>query len=111
MVLSIQFAIKMGFAPAMKVLKVTGVPGANLITLDFHHVKVKHVKITQVIHVFNSNSIVLDCGCDPDGSSSMQCQPDGKCTCKEGFTGDKCDLTPTTSAPSKLKIHQNLFKN
>ena len=32
----------------------------------------------------------LECGCDSDGSSSSSCIS-GNCTCKTGYTGDKCD--------------------
>lgn len=32
-----------------------------------------------------------DCKCDKLGSVSLQCDPDGKCRCKPGVTGDKCD--------------------
>ena len=34
----------------------------------------------------------LDCDCDPQGSTSLQCSVDGKCQCKPGVTGDKCDM-------------------
>ena len=35
----------------------------------------------------------VDCGCDPTGSDSMQCQPNnGNCQCKEGFSGQKCNI-------------------
>jgi len=33
----------------------------------------------------------LPCECDPNGSTSLQCSLDGKCPCKEGVMGDKCD--------------------
>ena len=38
--------------------------------------------------------IFTDCQCDPNGSSSKQCQSDGKCDCKNGFNGDKCGTGP-----------------
>jgi len=31
------------------------------------------------------------CDCDPTGSTDLQCSIDGKCQCKAGVTGDKCD--------------------
>lgn len=31
------------------------------------------------------------CNCDPIGSSSLQCNSEGKCRCKPGVTGDKCN--------------------
>ena len=33
------------------------------------------------------------CNCDPIGSESQQCNLNGKCTCKPGVAGDKCDTT------------------
>jgi len=32
------------------------------------------------------------CQCDPNGSVDLQCSLDGKCSCKEGVVGDKCDM-------------------
>ena len=33
----------------------------------------------------------LACGCNyPTGTDSNACDSSGKCTCKDGFTGDKC---------------------
>ena len=33
----------------------------------------------------------VNCACDPIGSYSAQCDPSGKCKCKPGVTGEKCD--------------------
>ena len=34
---------------------------------------------------------VLDCKCDLNGSTTLQCDVHGDCNCREGFTGSKCD--------------------
>ncbi|KAM8839109.1 laminin subunit gamma-2 isoform 1-T1 [Synchiropus picturatus] len=34
------------------------------------------------------------CHCDPRGSVSSSCDPRGRCRCKDGFSGDKCDQCP-----------------
>ncbi|KFW02341.1 Laminin subunit gamma-1, partial [Eurypyga helias] len=31
------------------------------------------------------------CDCNPEGSHSLQCQENGRCECKEGFVGSRCD--------------------
>ncbi|CAH1389697.1 unnamed protein product [Nezara viridula] len=33
----------------------------------------------------------VSCNCDETGSRSLQCNSEGKCDCKPGVTGDKCD--------------------
>lgn len=33
----------------------------------------------------------VDCACDPLGSLSQQCDPNGECRCKPGVNGLKCD--------------------
>ena len=33
---------------------------------------------------------VLDCKCDLNGSTTLQCDVHGDCNCREGFTGSKC---------------------
>ena len=32
-----------------------------------------------------------DCGCDVTGAVDKNCDAEGKCMCKEGYTGDKCN--------------------
>ena len=34
---------------------------------------------------------ILECQCNQDGSASMNCDANGDCICKEGYTGKKCD--------------------
>uniref|UniRef100_A0A3B5KS05 Laminin EGF-like domain-containing protein n=1 Tax=Xiphophorus couchianus TaxID=32473 RepID=A0A3B5KS05_9TELE len=34
------------------------------------------------------------CSCNPTGSVSNTCDSRGRCSCKEGVSGDKCDLCP-----------------
>lgn len=38
-----------------------------------------------------SDGYCIDCECHPTGSTSLQCNSEGKCQCKKGVTGDKCD--------------------
>ena len=33
----------------------------------------------------------LDCNCNTDGSTSLQCKDDGTCDCKTNIDGQKCD--------------------
>ena len=35
---------------------------------------------------------VSDCSCNANGSKNIACGSDGKCTCKENFSGDKCSI-------------------
>ena len=37
------------------------------------------------------NNECTDCQCHKEGSLNKQCDPEGKCKCKPGVTGDKCD--------------------
>ena len=34
---------------------------------------------------------LTDCECDPNNSTSLQCQNDGQCDCKTGFYGKQCN--------------------
>ena len=36
-------------------------------------------------------SFYLACECCEDGSVDLNCDAEGKCTCKEHIVGDKCD--------------------
>ena len=33
----------------------------------------------------------IECNCDEDGSIYENCDDTGKCSCKHGFDGDKCN--------------------
>lgn len=39
----------------------------------------------------NENEQCKPCNCNPVGSNILQCHTDGRCYCKSGVTGDKCD--------------------
>ena len=45
----------------------------------------------------------LECQCNPKGSVDDFCDVDGKCTCKDEFTGNKCDQC----ADGTLDCHGN----
>ena len=32
------------------------------------------------------------CDCDPEGSQTAQCKEDGRCECRPGFVGARCDM-------------------
>ena len=34
---------------------------------------------------------LIECNCDGDGSENGNCNDAGKCSCKPGFDGNKCD--------------------
>ena len=38
-----------------------------------------------------STNECVDCNCHRDGALSPQCDPTGKCKCKPGVVGEKCD--------------------
>ena len=71
---------------------VTSVTHVNQASLIIHHVK-KVVQIDQA-YTFSSQLYVLisDCKCNPVGSTTLECgKVNGECSCKETFTGIKCD--------------------
>ena len=39
---------------------------------------------------------MIACECDSNGSDSISCDSSGKCTCKDGYTTDKCDASVCT---------------
>ena len=39
----------------------------------------------------SQTSFILDCGCYQHGSKNLNCDRNGKCSCKQGFNGQKCD--------------------
>ena len=38
-----------------------------------------------------NSTLILECKCDPKGSSALDCNDKGDCICNDGFTGSKCD--------------------
>ena len=41
--------------------------------------------------VFNQSFPFLECQCNRDGSTTMECDTNGDCSCKDGYIGQKCD--------------------
>ncbi|KAI1289518.1 Laminin subunit gamma-1 [Halotydeus destructor] len=39
----------------------------------------------------NANGDCVACNCDPTGSITQQCKPNGQCNCKQGVEGQRCD--------------------
>ena len=44
-----------------------------------------------IIFDLSNDFYFSDCKCNPNGSTSLACDTSGKCTCKVGFSGMKCD--------------------
>ena len=65
--------------------------------MDFHTVKVglclhyfwKKLRISS-FHYFIFSFYLLDCDCNQEGSNSVACDNNGKCSCKSNITGNKC---------------------
>ena len=77
------------FANAKAALKVKNVMTAKIIATA----KIAKVCIFQLsifVQLFYCFYYSADCQCDQAGSTTQQCENDGKCTCKEGFDGPKC---------------------
>ena len=36
--------------------------------------------------------LIVACNCDTLGSDNLNCTSNGVCSCKRGYTGDKCNL-------------------
>ena len=63
--------------------------------MDFHAAKV-FIKFQFFQKIYYFLFIVyfmsfIECNCDQDGSKSDNCDDVGKCSCKPGFDGDKCE--------------------
>ena len=53
-----------------------------------------------------------ECKCNPDGSTTLECgKLNGDCSCKEGFTGLKCDECKPNVIGDKCDACQESFFN
>ena len=56
--------------------------------------------------MINLIHFVLVCGCNVQGSKSLDCEENGKCSCKPDFNGLKCDSC--TEEYTKFPNHQEI---
>ena len=63
-------------------------------TLIIHHARVRLSK--QLVYCILKPNPILECKCNPDGSTTLECDSNGDCSCKNGFVGQKCDASGKT---------------
>ena len=63
-------------------------------SLIFHHARVHLSK--QLVYCILKPNPILECKCNPDGSTTLECDSNGDCSCKNGFVGQKCDASGKT---------------
>ena len=51
----------------------------------------KVCSITFLVESVQNAPLFSECKCNPDGSTTLECGAMGECTCKNGFSGNKCD--------------------
>ena len=50
-----------------------------------------YVRLNNWFIVFNQSYPILECQCNPDGSTTLECNDNGDCSCKDEYVGQKCD--------------------
>ena len=45
------------------------------------------------------------CQCDPKGSVNLNCNGNGQCSCKSGYSGFTCTITNTNECPGEWSAH------
>ena len=76
---------------ANRISLVTSVMNANQLISIIHCVK---VSLSKFLFSYKNQSLfsISECICNINGSTSLECHEDnGKCSCKDGYTGIKCD--------------------
>ena len=51
----------------------------------------RFVQYNRKFYISQSYFSFSECKCNPEGSTALDCDNNGHCSCKEGFTGIKCD--------------------
>ena len=51
----------------------------------------RYIKAEVKIQLLKHRYSVSDCQCDPNASTSLECDANGNCACKDGFSGKKCN--------------------
>ena len=88
-------ATEVGVVGVRKILLAANVKNVRMdITVPMISVKVieyiYQIRI-QIILIGITNTLFLDCKCNEEGRKNKTCDINGKCICKDGYYGKKCE--------------------
>ena len=63
------------------------------------------------MHFDKASKKCADCGCKASNSTSLNCDGAGKCTCKSGYSGDKCDKKIECTSGQCCNVASQTYKD